>query len=160
MAFTVEDGTGLEDSNSFTSVAYADAYFTDRGVTDWTGADSVKQTALIKATDYIETRFSNNFRGSQLTTEQALSFPRDLEGDLPACLQKATCEYALRSLSAPLAPDPTVDTSGLRLKGYSKKLGPLEKKYEYADAGAHLFQPYPMADSLLKSLLRPSRLIR
>ena len=50
MAFIVEDGTGVEDANSYTSVAFADAYFADRNNTTWSGASVAdKEFALVKA---------------------------------------------------------------------------------------------------------------
>ena len=54
MAFVTEDGTGLAEANSYVSVAEADAYHADRGNAAWIGEDSAKQSALIKATDYLE----------------------------------------------------------------------------------------------------------
>lgn len=78
MAFVVEDGTGLANANSGASVAEADEYFTDRGITDWTGTNDVKQAALIRATDYIEMRWAGRWRYTMEfpDTPQALAFPR------------------------------------------------------------------------------------
>lgn len=73
MAFVVEDGTAKADATSYVTIAEADGYFADRGMTGWTGADAVKQSALIKATDYIEGRFGQRFIGSKKTTTQALA---------------------------------------------------------------------------------------
>ena len=73
MAFVVEDGTGLENANSFCSVAFADSYFSDRGIAAWTGSNTVKEQALVRATDYISNRFT--FRRDPYSEEQALPFP-------------------------------------------------------------------------------------
>ena len=35
MSLIVEDGTGIENANSFVDVVYADDYFSTRGVADW-----------------------------------------------------------------------------------------------------------------------------
>ena len=43
MAFVVEDGTGLSNSNSFVAVAFADSYFADRNQTAWAGTDEAKK---------------------------------------------------------------------------------------------------------------------
>lgn len=165
MAFVVEDGTGKIDANSYGAIAGADAYFAERGVTAWTGNDTVKQQALVKATDYIDTRFSTRFKGYVLypDTPQALAFPRTAFDGLPAPLLKATYEYALRSLSGALAPDPTTDASGNTVKRFKKKVGPLEKEYEFATdtSSTNAFKPYPMADALIAKLLNPAnRVIR
>lgn len=87
MAFTVEDGNGLVNANAYIDVAFADDYFTDRGIADWLRAvDTAKQVAIIKATDYIDTVWGPRFFGKPAfrtipadpTTDQALEFPRDL----------------------------------------------------------------------------------
>ena len=116
MAFVAEDGTGLEDANSLCDVAFADAYFADRVVTAWTGADAVKQGALIRATDYVEGRWALKFKGSEQFPEvQGLSFPRleiGWDDAVPVGIKRAVAEYALRALANPLAPDPVVDATG------------------------------------------------
>lgn len=165
MAFVVEDGTGKVDANSYGSVAGADAYFADRGVTTWVGSDTVKQQALVKATDYIDTRFSTKFKGYVLYPDvpQALAFPRTAFDGMPVVLLKATYEYALRSLAKPLAPDPATSSVGGAITSQKKKVGPLETETHYAEgtSSVTVFQPYPMADALIAKLLNLSnRVIR
>lgn len=166
MAFLVEDGTGLASATSGASVTEADAYFTDRAVTAWTGTTGVKQAALIRATDYIELRFALYFKGTMQfpLTPQALSFPRlDENGittGIPVAYKRAVFEYAVRALSSVLAPDPTVSASGLSLTSELHTIGPITDSFTYAKAGAgsapSLFKPYPAADRLLTPLLRGS----
>lgn len=77
MAFVVETGAGLSNSNSYATVAAADEYVTDRGITGWTSLTStVKQQALIKATDYLEATYRDAWKGDRVTETQALSWPR------------------------------------------------------------------------------------
>lgn len=77
MAFVVETGAGLSNSNSYASVTAADEYVTDRGITGWTSLTStVKQQALIKATDYLEATYRDAWKGDRVTETQALSWPR------------------------------------------------------------------------------------
>jgi hypothetical protein len=159
VAFVAEDGTGLADANALCDVAYADAYFADRNITAWTGADSAKQAALIKATDYIETRWSSRFRGYVLSEDQALSFPRtgiNHDGEVPHAIRKATAEYALRALGGTaLAPDPSAASVGGAVISTRKVVGPIETETKYSSgATPSLFQPYPMADELVRKLLR------
>ena len=162
MAYVFEDGTGLANANSFVEVSYADAYFLDRGVAMWSGTDVAKQGWLVQATDYIEVRFANYFRGTKLTEVQSLSFPRvSVEfAQMPDCLKKACCEYALRAKSAKLMPDPAIDSTGLGLLSTRKKVGPIEKeiRYQYRGPGTvtTLIRPYPAADALLVNLMRPA----
>lgn len=160
MSFIVEDGTGLDDATSGASVGDADVYFRDRGVAEWIGTSAVKQGALIRATDYIELRWSSKFRGDKEFAGQALSFPR-LDGGVstgvPVAYMRAVFEYALRALSGPLAPDNTVRDNGLQLISESHKTGPIDDTYRYASKGANSvpssFRSYPSADGQLKSLL-------
>lgn len=162
MAFVVEDGTGKPDANSYASVEFADTYFSERGVTAWTGTVDQKQTYLIRATDYIDGRFANNFKGQRLYTqdpEQALQFPRDSFTGMPVPLLKATCEYALRAISSNLAPDPTYDPSGLQVESSKRKVGPIEVETTFAAGTGNVretLRSYPAADMLIIPLLRGS----
>lgn len=157
MAFVVEDGTGLADANAYASVESVDDYHSDRGNTKWTGADAAKEAAIIRATDYLDQRFGNLFRGSKGTDAQALEWPRyDARSDngyyyegVPVNLAKAVAEYALRALlSNVLAPDPSALNpsqsmvagvsngtagSGGPITSTQKVIGPIEIKTEYAD---------------------------
>lgn len=160
MTFIVEDGTGVADANSLCAVDYADAYFADRAIAAWTGADVAKQSALVRATDYIETRFGRRFKGELADTEQALSWPRidaSADGIVPASIRKATAEYALRALKSTLAPDPVSDESGRVVASKSEKVGPiLESTTFVAGSVVQTFKPYPAADGLIKPWLKPT----
>lgn len=182
MTLVMEDGNGLPTANSYANVAYADAYFTLRGITAWTGSDAVKEAALIRATDYIETVNATKFKGTPAfvsdppneAEDQALSFPRDTRvpaygadsiyfGELekpvviPAVLKKATCEYALRALTASLLNDPVTDESGALVTSKTEQVGPIRETTQYyASGGIEITQPYPAADLLLVSLLKTS----
>lgn len=153
MAFTVEDGTGLEDANALIDVAFADAYFTDRGVAAWTGdADTVKKPAIVRATDYLNNRFK--FKGCKFREEQALEFPRNDTADMPVKMKQAVAEYALRALTTVLAPDPTVDATGGKVLMKREKVGPVEEETQYSDStSVSLLKPYPAADMLLRGLI-------
>lgn len=144
MAFTPEDGTGLIDANAYITLAYANAYHMERGNSNWTGPDAARQEAIVRATDYIETRWGQSFRGEPefLDTPQALSFPRvciydrngvAIEG-VPEVLKRATAEYALRALTSALMPDPTRPDSGTSgpVTSIREKVGPIESETRYA----------------------------
>jgi len=159
MAFIVEDGTGVADSNSYGAVADANSYFTDRGDADWTGTDAEKEQALVQATDYIDVMNGHRFIGDKVDEDQSLEFPRDYWGAvIPRNLERATFEYAKRALSGALAPDPTVDATGYAVKRVKSVVGPISDETEYMDQGAgstqSLLKPYPAADALLVPLLR------
>jgi hypothetical protein len=167
MTFVVEDGTGKINANAYIDDTWADTYFSERGIAAWTGIQSVKQQAIVRATDYIEQRFRGRFRGDREfpDTPQALSWPRTnaLYGEgqtiiaVPVELQKACAEYSLRALSATLAPDPVVDATGRIVISQTSTVGPLTKSTTFAPTSVPLvFTPYPAADMLLRPLLRSS----
>jgi hypothetical protein len=170
MAFIVEDGTGVADANSYADTASADSYFADRGNVAWAGVGdaAVKQRALVQATDYIETIFKRRFAGDKASTTQGLSWPRLNTGDhlevafaddeIPLSLTRACFEYAVRSLAAPLLPDPAVDASGFTVVTTKKVVGPLEKEFQVMGTSSQGRQvrAYPAADALMRDLLRPS----
>lgn len=105
----VEDGTGLNNANSYVSVIDADSYFAARGVSDWEDLETEqKEQALIKATDFIDNIFQ--WYGKREFANQSLRFPRvelrDYEGveikGIPNCLKQAVCDAALISSSSEL----------------------------------------------------------
>ncbi len=282
----VEDGSGVQGANSYTTVARFREYFLDRDI-DVTGySDNTVKSILIAATDYIDTRWGLRFLGQRLyslltsrsiftlsdqpadgetvtvgsavatfkttltvpaddteaeigntitetlnnlasalgasdrdqvtddqvisdfliadpdnptltcyivrngvaTTEassngsfdaaasygysgrpQVLEFPRQylydkagiLVDGIPIRLQEATYEYAYRAQSAVLAPDPTVDASGLRITGTEKKVGPIVTKTSYAENQVpRITTPYPAADRLLQEYISTGGIIR
>lgn len=162
MAFVPEDGTGLANANSYCTVAFADSYFADRGNVAWAGATPDKQTALVRATDYVETRF--RFKDEPFSETQSLHFPTmpddgisdpTIPAPMPPKLLKAVCEYAVRALTAILAPDPTVDDSGQKLSEKTETVGPITEALKYQPGGTtFVFRPYPSADNLLRELTR------
>lgn len=156
MAFLAEDGTGLAAANSLGTVAYADAYFAERGVVAWAGTNTAKEQALVRATDYIETRWGrrNKFMGAPQFDVQALSFPRlyiNEDGVVPDGIKKAVSEYALRALTTVLLKDPPVDATGRLPSLLRSKVGPIETEKRFADGAAvELFRDMPAADLLLR----------
>lgn len=266
MAFTQETGSGVLGANAYGTIAGYVAYWADRGVTI-ADSDAVKQSLLIKASRYIDTRWGSRFKGLRkyaalrsrsvftltdqpsdgetitvgsvtytfrttptlgseaeigatalltlanmaavmnsetnadlvgtmftdgdtaaltvftandgvATTEavsngsfdavasagssnkrQPMEFPRtnlrDRDGNLvigiPDKLVWATYEYAYRASSAALAPDPTVDETGLQLTKDRSKVGPLESEKEFMEGSAvRITKPYPTADRMLE----------
>jgi hypothetical protein len=112
----VEDGMIVTDANSYVTVAFADAYHNARGNSAWTGTDAVKESALIRATDYIEQVYSGRWIGHQQSDNQDLSWPRTflhpflssndyhVSGQIPKSLKQAVCVLALESFTDELNP--------------------------------------------------------
>lgn len=69
MAFIVEDGSGIPSANAYASLAFALAYLTDRNRNEenaWQDLDpNVQQAHLIAATDYLENRWRECFKGQK-----------------------------------------------------------------------------------------------
>lgn len=108
--FIVEDGSVVSGANSYLSVADADAYHSDRGNAAWTGTNAVKQSALIRATDYIEQKYAERWQGCRADEDQDLSWPRagisGIDDDfIPKELKQAVALLALEALSADLNPN-------------------------------------------------------
>lgn len=129
MTLVVEDGTGLANAESFASVAEADAYLAKRGITNWaTLTTPEKEQALVRSTDYMEQAYRLLWKGSRMSSIQALSWPREwveredyastngLSGDIdgkfyypsnavPNEVKAACIMLAFKAASGDLAPD-------------------------------------------------------
>lgn len=149
MALEVEDGTGKANAESYISVAAADTRHTAFGNTAWTGADSVKEAALRKATAYMLQAFRDRWAGSRRLTTQALDWPRvDVLVDkytlvdhesVPGDIANACADLALKSLSETLNAD--LERAVIR-----ERVGPLETEYSpYSPQSKR----YPAIDAML-----------
>lgn len=155
MAFVVETGAGLQNSNSYASVAAADDYVAERGMAGWSGLDtSAKQQALIKATDYLEATYRDAWKGDRVTQTQALSWPRIsayvdrflLDSNIvPLPVIKACVEMAVRSASGEVL----IADQGQRVK--REKVDVIEIEYQdYSDPT----QRYPFVNRMLTAYLK------
>lgn len=161
MAYVVENGTGIAGANSYVAVAYADSFFADRGNTDWVAlSEAQKQTALVRATDYIEQVFDSRWRGSRALLDQPLGWPRSgvyengeldraiAENIVPARVMRAACELAMRAHSASLLPDLAATETAVN----KEKVGSLEVGYEVIHRA--LAPSYSVVNATLRPLLR------
>lgn len=118
MAFIVEDGTGLTNATSYTSVAEADAYFAIDELNSATWAaftTGKKENLLQQATRHLDLVF--DYEGNKAFTSASLRWPRtqvvDLEGNavssssVPLAIKYATCEMALAFSSTDFSADPS-----------------------------------------------------
>jgi hypothetical protein len=161
MTLTVAPASG---ANSYASLAATDAYHAVRANATWTGTDEAKESALIRATQWLDGRYRSRWPGLRTGgRSQALEWPRsgvvDMEGngitedEVPVEVVNATMEAALRELVAPgsLAPDYVANTGVKR-----ERVGPLEVEY-LGVSGASSVQPVLTAvDEILASLIGPS----
>lgn len=159
MAFVLEDGTGLANSNAYITPAEMTAYHLDRNVEIAAQYDDTqKQRAIVVASDYVDLVWGPNLRGLVLVQGQSLMFPRQylyskqspclpLTG-VPAKLKYAVAEYALREMITPgsLMPDPVVNETGMQVASTFEKVGPIEERVIYTGSVALTVKPFPKAD--------------
>ncbi|HET9819646.1 MAG TPA: DnaT-like ssDNA-binding protein [Rhodanobacteraceae bacterium] len=127
MTLVTESGAGLADAESFASVDFATAYHAARGNAAWAPAtDDAKESALRKATEYLQQVHGLRWKGERMLSTQALDWPRwgaivdNVEvgyDSVPNAIQKACASLALRALSAPLAPDIQRETASESIAG-------------------------------------------
>lgn len=157
MAFVVETGAGVPNANSYASVSAADGYVADRGIAGWTSlATSVKQQALIKATDYLEATYRDAWKGNRITATQTLSWPRSnviVDGFLlpadtvPFAVEYSCIEMALRSAAG----ETLIADQGQRVK--REKIDVIEIEYQdYSDPTLR----YPFVNRMLSPYLLSS----
>lgn len=166
LSFLVEDGTGLDASTSFVSVAYASSYATIHGKSSWLAlSDEQKEITLVLASDYINSQY--NWRGEPVNPSQALALPRcgfsipsgSLTTGVPACVKKATAELATRCFSSEggsvtyiqLVDD--IEMAG-SIKSYKNKLDVMEEQVTYASpSDLKDVRPYPSIDAMIEGWL-------
>ncbi len=158
MAFTVQDDNGLvSEANAYADLAFVRDYHADRGL-DLSGtADAALSAAIIKGTQYVDTRYV--FLGERRNRDQTTEWPRRdahdrsgylLEG-VPRAVKQAVAELAQRALTEELMPDPTRDDTGRTVLSKSEGVGPLKEAVEYAGGAAFSFPEYPAVDRLLQT---------
>lgn len=155
MAIVVEDGTGKADAVAMASAATADAYFTARAITAWTGTTTAKEAALIRGWQYVENAYRGRWKGSRTHREQSLAWPRmsgvtfgdDLSGaiydqdghfiesdEIPQQVVDANCEAALLVVQG-VDLEPRLARGGA-VRRKKVKAGPVESETEYADSAS------------------------
>lgn len=168
MPLIVEDGTGMADAESYISVAYADTYFDNRGITLWaTLLAAEKEQALRRAIDYLGQVYRLRWKGSRVNGTQALDWPRafverddfryaGLNGaaviggqfyypsnEVPEEVKRANAEIAFKAASGDLAPD-------IGQRTIREKVDVLEVEY---DRYSPQYTQYRAVDNLLAPYL-------
>lgn len=159
------------------TVAAADAYHAARANSAWAGTEQAKQAALIRASAYIDGKYQQQnscgrwesmFSGAKTGGRaQELQWPRtgatDNEGaaipptEVPAEIERATYEAALREIVAPgsLSPDYVASEAIKR-----QKVDVLEIEYQAAataEGGVPTRPVLTVVDELVAPLLRSTR---
>lgn len=137
MALTLEDGTGVVNSDAYVSAAEVDTYATNFGKTGWTALVAAdKEVHIRRATRFIDNKYP--FEGTPLKGDQGLFFPVQnlrVRGHavtgVPRQLKDAVCELAIISVTNDL-----IDSVAARSYSYKKvKVGDLEKSERFESSG-------------------------
>jgi hypothetical protein len=168
MALLVETGQGGSDSESLASVADADAYASNRGLTAWAALVTAdKEAALRRASDYLTQTYRAKWTGFRINTVQALDWPRYLvpykdvitsgaylgnysagayyaNNVVPALVNAACCALAVKSIGIDLSPD-------LQPRVTAESIGPIS--VSYAPDGRQ-YTVYRAIDAMLEPLLK------
>jgi len=132
MAFVVEDGTGLVDSNSYVAVQEYRDYYTDRGIDKSSETDAQIEGYLVRSTEFVDLVFE--FSEDTLTTTQALEFPRlidEVDTLLPTRVVYATI---IMGNNLATVSDPYTDANK-NIQSKKEKVGPIETDISYATGG-------------------------
>jgi hypothetical protein len=150
MAIIVEDGTGVDNANSYVSVADYKAYAAERG-TVITVSDAVLEQYIVLSMDYLETF---DFIGLKLNRDQALQWPRYnviIDGyaietnSIPKEL-KAGLNEIITSFNSNIDPQANVE----RLQE-EVSVGPISVKYSEGGSSQTIV---PKINTSLKKLIR------
>ena len=158
---TIEVTPGHASAVAFVTATDADAYFTARGITKWTGTEAEKEASLVRGADFLERTYAGLWVGSRAETTQALSWPRtsakDAEGVdisstvIPEQIKRANLEAAYLVITGvDLAP---AFTAGIVEE--KDKAGAVETMSKYGEDGAQPPQ-YLNITRLLTGLVKSS----
>ncbi|WP_020184542.1 DnaT-like ssDNA-binding protein [Methylopila sp. 73B] len=126
----------LVGTDTYATLAEADAYLSSRGVSAWDGAyPPAKEAALIEATAFLDAAFA--WAGKIEDTAQALSWPRicvkDREGrtlsGIPVAVKNAAIELAALAVGGRLSAMALQDNGGA-IK--SEEIGDVRVQYDTA----------------------------
>lgn len=150
MALVVEDGTGLDQADSYISIEQADVYMATMGHDAWvTAVQADKEKALRQATQYVDSRY--RYKNQPLKPEQSLEWPRvGIPWPVKRVLD-ATCELAVRALAASLYAD-VAPTDAVK----SETIGPIKTEYQETQNGGQV--QYALVDDLLRPLVATGQL--
>jgi hypothetical protein len=166
--FTVEDGSGLSNANSYVTVAEADQYLENTGrknSTTWGSKGTAdKQAALTQAFFYMKARWQDRWMGIARYENQSGDWPRYSAykrsgflyeaNEIPTEVKQAQIEYALVAVDTSLFPNPAYDDTNRPVLEKTEKVDVLMESTRYADGSKpQTWRKYPLADNLISFLL-------
>lgn len=173
MALIVQDDTGqVADANSYIDVAFFTSYHDDRG-NDTSGLDQTTQIepALVLATDYVDSKYLNDFIGSKIITgaiRQTTQWPRldavdkdgfDVSEMIPDVLKQVIAEYAINAINTSggvsSLTDVSLDGRDRGIRRIKEKVDVIETDTEFHNFGkTSLTKDYPKPDMMIQTLLK------
>ncbi len=153
-----EDGTGVVGANGYVTMDECATYALAHGLTFATSPSSSGETAIIRATAYIDAVYRMRFVGYKTHgRDQVLEWPRTgvldsqyfpiANNEIPIEIKNATCEGAVREYAVPSSMLPDLERGGsIRML----KAGSVEIEY---GANATAITTYRVIDGILGNLL-------
>ena len=155
-------------SNTYVSLAEAEAYFAEYPCDSWDGEEEEKEQSLVNATQAIDALYGEKYMSELAEDSQPLLFPRvqfydmnrRLVSGLPTSLKNAVCELAALSLTGvDIFPEPSqaglVQQENLQVGGIA-----IGTTYFKAPHGAS-FEGFRKVDLMIRPLLnKPSAVWR
>lgn len=132
----IEDGTGVEDANSYTDPEDLDNYMKESGEFDtWDSlTENDQNIAVINSSRFLDYRYYKRFIGEPLNDDQGLFLPTDKIDPTNKWFQKAVAQCTLQFISdgegLETAPDPE---SNIKKISASLGSGELSETIEYFD---------------------------
>lgn len=160
---------GAVNADSYASLADATAYFTNRGIAEWTGTDTVKENALRRATTYLDNQYRGRWVGVRVTETQALAWPRadgyrawttpllDSDGfdiatnTIPTRVRDACLEAALLVVTG-VTLEPRLERGG-RVLSKTETIGPINESTTW-ESGSSAFDRLTVIEGLLRGLVK------
>lgn len=152
MALIIEDGTGVDNANSYITVAEARAFASLRSLI-LPSSDSEVEVLIVKAFDYLE---SLDYKGNHANPPQSAEFPRrDLylqgvlfsESQITYKLKQAQSQLTYEAVNIDLQP------TGNGKEVIKEKVDVVE--VQYSEKGINVARPtFTTVNSFLKDLLK------
>lgn len=166
MALVVEDGTGIDNADSFVTLEATDAFWTARNNAEWSGASpQAKEAALRAAADYLA--FAFDWPGQPRSSTQSLCWPRssayDRTGDplpndeVPVPIQRACFILAREALTVDLlrevSPDDIVTEESVAISGAVTE----SRKYDRGYRRGISVRRFSPVDAILSQIMKATR---
>tara|TARA_R110000803_G_scaffold77579_1_gene142448 strand:- start:291 stop:788 length:498 start_codon:yes stop_codon:yes gene_type:complete len=152
MALIIENGTGVDNANSYISVAEARSFASLRSLI-LPSSDSAVEVLIVKAFDYLE---SLDYKGNHANPPQSAEFPRrDLylqgvlfaQNEIPNKLKQAQSQLTYEAVNTDLQP------TGNGKEVIKEKVDVVE--VQYSEKGINVARPtFTTVNSLLKDLVK------